>query len=132
MCRLSKHDVNQKPKGMSLGYIKVHICRLYATRNTVTRLQNVVDGLPASRTTPMPLASKTGPRDRPIDALVIPGVTEALEEDEYPNVPYSHDSVWARHGDRQKDRGKTVSKLGPSRQLPAKQGHKADATMCVL
>jgi hypothetical protein len=60
----------------------------------------------------MPMASETSARDGPVDTLFIPDAPAVLEEDNYPDVPYWHDSVWAQHIDRQKDRGKTVSKLG--------------------
>jgi hypothetical protein len=57
------------------------------------------------------MASETSARDGPVDTLVIPDVPAALERDDYPDVPFWHDSVWAKHGDQQKDRGKVISKL---------------------
>ncbi|KAF8274723.1 hypothetical protein EI94DRAFT_1794024 [Lactarius quietus] len=87
-------------------------CELEAERNTITCLQNIIDKLTTSCTAPMHMASEPGPRDGPIDTLVIPDAPEALEEDNYPDVPYWRGLVWAQHSDQQKDCEKPVSKLG--------------------
>ena len=43
--------------------------------------------------------------------LVIPHAPEVLEEDDYPDVSFWRESDWTDHGERQKDRGKPVTKL---------------------
>ncbi|KAF8261938.1 hypothetical protein EI94DRAFT_1809604 [Lactarius quietus] len=89
-------------------------CELEAERNSITRLQAVIDKLTMSRTPPIPMTSETGASNGSVNTLIISqaDTLEALEQDDYPDVPYWHDSDWAQQSDRQKDCGKTVSKLG--------------------
>jgi hypothetical protein len=77
----------------------------------VTRL---LDKLATSPSHPMPEPTSSEPATRAIklEALIVPDAPEALDEEDYLDVPYWRDSNWANHTERQKERGKPVSKLG--------------------
>ena len=60
----------------------------------------------------MPPPSESTARDGKVETLTICDAPEALEEDDYPDVPYWHDTDWANYGERLKDRGKPIPKLG--------------------
>ena len=60
----------------------------------------------------MPPPSESTARDGKVETLTIRDAPEALEEDDYPDVPYWHDTDWANYGERLKDRGKPIPKLG--------------------
>ena len=88
-------------------------------RNIVTRLQDVINRLTSSYSTPTPPTiltsySTPGPAASPtiLTSLVAPDVPDALDEEDYPNVPYWRESDWMNHAEQQKERGRIVSKLG--------------------
>ncbi|KAH8977622.1 hypothetical protein EDB92DRAFT_1822208 [Lactarius akahatsu] len=60
----------------------------------------------------MPATPQNTARDAKPETLDIPGAPEMLEEDDHPDVPYWHESDWAKYGERQKDRGNSIHKLG--------------------
>ncbi|KAH9009162.1 hypothetical protein EDB85DRAFT_2163188 [Lactarius pseudohatsudake] len=91
------------------AYTSMHAQFLQA-KNTATRLQDVINTLAASRT--MPATPQNIPRDAKPETLNIADALEMLEEDDYPDVPYWHESDWADYCERQKDRGKSIHKLG--------------------
>lgn len=76
-------------------------------RNIVTRLQDVINRLTSSFSTPGPAAPPTIPT-----SLIAPDAPEALDEEDYPDVPYWRESDWMNHAEQQKERGRIVSKLG--------------------
>ncbi|KAH8976817.1 hypothetical protein EDB92DRAFT_1924245 [Lactarius akahatsu] len=100
----------------NIAYTSVHAqflqtkCELEAERKTVTRLQDIINTLAASRT--MPTTPQNIPRDAKPETLDIADAPEMLEEGGYPDVPYWHESDWADYCERQKDRGKSIHKLG--------------------
>ncbi|KAH8994126.1 hypothetical protein EDB86DRAFT_2926956 [Lactarius hatsudake] len=85
-------------------------CELEAERKTTTRLQDIINTLAASRTIPATPQNIT--RDAEPRTLEIADAPEMVEEDDYPDVPYWHESDWADYCERQKDRGNSVPKLG--------------------
>jgi hypothetical protein len=82
------------------------------TRNIVARLQDVINVLTSSRPPTFPATIETASSSRKIESLVIPPAPEMLDEDDYSNVPYWHESDWSNHCERQRDRGRSVPKLG--------------------
>jgi hypothetical protein len=64
-----------------------------------------------SRPSPMPGALASEHNRPPTETLNMPGATEDLDQDDYPDVPYWHESDWTKHCNRQRDRGQTISKL---------------------
>ncbi len=47
----------------------------------------------------MPPPSELTARDGKVETLTIRDAPEALEEDDYPDVPYWHDTDWANYGE---------------------------------
>lgn len=60
----------------------------------------------------IPSISETTSRHGDPEALAVPDAPEALDKEDYPNVPYWRESDWTAHCERQKDQGKTMPKLG--------------------
>lgn len=83
------------------------ICAHITLSNLVIQLQDVINRLTSSQ----PSASFAPSEVKP-EALVIPDAPESLDEEDYPDVPYWQESDWTTHCERQKDCGKTTSKLG--------------------
>ncbi|KAH8976806.1 hypothetical protein EDB86DRAFT_3110702, partial [Lactarius hatsudake] len=85
-------------------------CELEAERKTTTRLQDIINTLAASRT--IPATPQNIARDAEPETLEIADAPEMVEEDDYPDIPYWHESDWADYCERQKDHGNSVPKLG--------------------
>jgi hypothetical protein len=84
------------------------------TRGVVTRLQDIINNLtssrpPASAVQPMTENHSSGPQ---VETLIIPVAPEALDEANYPDIPYWNESNWTSYTERQRDHAKPISRLG--------------------
>lgn len=88
------------------------VCMLtICTRNIVTRLQDIINNLTSSQPSTVPPKTEITSAGPNIDTLVIPPAPEILNEADYPDVPYWNESDWTNYSERQRDRGKPVSRL---------------------
>ncbi|KAH9161164.1 hypothetical protein EDB89DRAFT_1914071 [Lactarius sanguifluus] len=60
----------------------------------------------------MPATPQNNTRDAKPETIDIADAPELLKEDDYPDIPYWHESVWTDYCEWQKDRGNSVHKLG--------------------
>jgi hypothetical protein len=79
----------------------------------VKRLQDVIDKLTTPYSMLRPTLSEPAEKCGKLgEAITIPDAQEALEEEDYPDVPYWQESDWTKHVERQKEHGRPFSKLG--------------------
>jgi hypothetical protein len=81
-------------------------------RGVVARLQDVINNLTSSRPPAFHSTTENRSGGPKVDTLVIPVAPDALDKDDYPDVPYWIESDWTSYCERQRDRAKPISRLG--------------------
>ena len=96
-----------------IRFVRVCIYLLYGVRRIVNRLEDVIDKLTRSHSMPRPTSSEPAARGGKLgEKIIIPAAPEALEQEDYPDIPYWQESDWTKHAERQRERGRPFSKLG--------------------
>jgi hypothetical protein len=110
-----KQSASYRHKGM-LSPPAQHICAYtswFYSRNLTTQLQDVINSLASQR--PHVLSTHDtapSPKQENSDSLVVPDQPQPLDEEDYPEVLYWQEELWAKHTEEQKERGQNPPRLG--------------------
>ena len=91
------------------AYMRIYL--MIFSRNLTTQLQDVINSLTSQRPQ-VPSMPNTSLNQETPESLIVPDRLQPLDEEDYPEVPYWREELWAKHIEEQRERRKNPSRLG--------------------